>query len=361
MALITDDRIDLTNPQFRAVLLKTLANDGLVSYKLKCLAICAAAVMLGFAHAYALGVYDLFIHDIFAFVIPIMGGIALALVFYVCKQMDITLEKLNKTFVKSETDFKRFVYRWNRQSPFFYYLCIGVFVISCLAASALAFFPATYGFTSPSPWIGKLVENGSVGLPTYVYFFFSNFLLGITLGIGFNRILYCVRILDNYGKSFISFDKIDLHWASTPEELTWLARLAVKIDMIVAVPTTICTLIFLQSLVAGVVNIVMLIFLVACILLFFFFSIFPLRHFHRELVKTKRLLIEDLNHTLQHVGKRSTLGIREHADIIIVKNHVKNMSTWGIDTGLLVRFLFAGLLPLVLGALLQIILERILP
>ena len=96
------DKINLTDPQFRTGFLKVFANDGLLPYKLKCLATCAILGALGLAHAYALGVLDLFIHDFFAFTILVAAVIGLTILFSVCRQVDFTLHELNKIFMKTE-------------------------------------------------------------------------------------------------------------------------------------------------------------------------------------------------------------------------------------------------------------------
>lgn len=358
------ERLNLTDPAYPAPFLKTFGNDGVLPYKIKCVALGVAVWILGYVHAYIMDVLDLFLNDIIFLTISILVGITLILVMHVCKEIDPTLRTLNDIFQKSDTEFKQFIQRWNLQSPRFYYLCLVVFAAFAYVTYMLAFFPVFYEYGDPAPWIRTLVENGTAGPLTYVFASFIAILAGVVLGVGFNRVLYFVRIIDDYGKRFINSEKIDLRRAILPEELTSLAKLAIKIDMIVAVPTTISAWIFFKSLLTlGLVNYGIIAYLVCSMLLFVFFSIFPLRHLHRETARAKHRLIKTLDKEIQQANEQIRFGIQGISlfhDLLSVRDQVRKMSTWGINTGLLIRFFMAGFLPLVIGALLQIWFQLIL-
>ena len=364
-----DKRLDLSNPPFKTYFLKAFGNDGrILPYKIKLAALVVALSILGFAHAYLMDVMNLYTENIRGTLYtPTVVTIMAIMFVHVLKQIDPTLKRLNEIFLESEEEFEEFVGYWRQtQTPFFYYLCIVACVILFGSQSILNFLPATYQYVQPDPLIARLVEDGTVSLLTYSYYSLSAVLFGILIGIGFNRLFYCVRIIHDYGKRFIKSEKIDLLRAIMQEELTSLAKFAIKIDIIVAVGTTHAAWSFFEELLGpkGIVEYYTLIYLVCCIMIFVFFSTFPLWSLHKEMVKAKHRLIETLNEDLQKASKQLNQGTQEISrfhDLLNVQNQVGKISTWGINTGLLIRFFLTGVLPLVLGALLQIWFQLLFP
>jgi len=353
----TDEKLELTTPPYKALFLKTFGNDGRLPYKIKCVALGVIMWIFGFFHAYVMNVLDLYMKDFIFFTLSILMGIAFAMVIHVCNQTDTTIRELNTIFQESEKDFQKFIHKWNRQSPIFYYLSVAVFTMASMITFVLAFFPATYTYTDPALWIRVLVENVTANYPTYLYVSFIAIVIGIVLGVSFNKIIYCVRVIDDYGKDFISYKKIDLRRAIIPEELTSLARLAIKIDLVIAVPTTVGALLFFNGLLnLRIMNLTILAYLIVSMFLLVFFSIYPLRHLHKELAEAKRELMKELNdELLQSDMQHDRLTqIPFFHSVLVLHDKVKAMSTWGINTGLLIKFFMTGFLPLVLGALLQI-------
>ena len=364
-----DERLDLTNPPFKTFFLKVFGNDGRVlPYKIKLAVLVVALLVLGFVHAYVMDVMDLYTENLRGILFTPTLVIIMAIMFvHVLKQIDPTLERLNQIFLESGEDFKEFVDDWRQdQTPSFYYLCIVVSVILFGCPLILNFFPATYQYVQPDPLVARLVEDGTVSLLTYFYYSLIAVLWAVLIGIGFNRLFYCVRIIHDYGKRFISSEKIDLRRAIMQEELTSLAKFAIKIDIIVAVATTMAAWNFFEDLLGpkGIVKYHTLGSLVGCIMTFVFFSTFLLWNLHKEMVKAKHRLIETLNEDLQKASNQLNQGTQEISlfhDLLNVRNQVGKISTWGINTGLLIRFFLTGVLPLVLGALLQIWFQLLFP
>lgn len=358
-------KLNLTDPPYPALFLKAFGNDGRLPYKIKCFALAVSIWVVGFVHAYVMNVLDLYVRDIPYLLLSILLGITYIVLMHVCKQTDSTLRELDKIFGRSENEFKEFIGKWNRQPPLFYYLCLVISAVSVLALSLLQFFPVTYEYVGKSPWLRAFIESGTVSPLTYSYVSLSNILLGIMIGIGLYKVVNIARIIDDYGDKFIKNSKrIDIRRAILPQELTSLAKLAIKIDIIVAVPTTISVWIFLHDLFTnGIVNYGILVYLMGSILVFVLCSAYLLRRLHHEMEKAKEELIGKLDRDIQQVTQQIGQGIQGISlfhDLVVVRDQVKRMSTWGVNTGLLIRFFMTGLLPLVTGALLQIWIEILL-
>lgn len=358
-----DETLDLSNPPFKTYFLKFFANNGLfLPYKLKLAVLVAAIWVLGFAHAYFTDVMNLYIENLRGtLVTPILVIIMMIVFVHVLKQVDPTLKRLDKIFKESEEDREEFVDDWRKaQTPFWYYLCIVVCIILAVSHSIMDFLPATYRYIQPDPVIAQLVEDGTVNLFTYSYYSLSAVLWGTLIGIGFNRLFYCVRIIHDYGKRFISSKKIGLLRAIRQEELTSLAKFAIKIDIIVAVAATYVAWGIFEGLSGpnGIVEYHSLFYLACCIMMFVFFSTFPLWNLHKQMVKVKNRLIKELDKDLKKASEQLNQRTQKHAlsrfhDLLNLRNQVGKISTWGINTGILIRYFLTAILPLVLGALLQ--------
>jgi len=362
---VRKENFNLTDPPFWAPFLKAFGNDSLLPYEIKCAALAAGVWALGFVHAHVMGVQDTFFEDYMYHVMVILSPFVFAQVFRVCKSLDDTFKRLNRVFLNSEAEFEGFISTWKRQSSSFYYFCVVGFAAIVLLTTSLVFLPSTWQYTSPAPWMIKLIENGTVGPLTYFNHFSSSILLGVMIGIAFNRLLYCVRIVDDYGNKFMRgrSEKIELRHLVVPEEFTSLAKLATMIAVIMVVPLFISAWIFFGGLLASKVNYGIIAYLAGSMLLFVFFSVFPLRHLHREMAEAKEREIGILDSDLQRAGKRVSgiKGFSVFHNVVVVRDRVRMVSTRGINTGLSLRFLMTFFLPIVLGALLQIWFELILP
>ena len=368
-----NEKLDLTNPPFKTFFLKVFGNDSelphqiKLPYQVKIAALVVALSTIGFVHAYVMDGMDIYTRNLRGiFFTPTLVIIMASTFIHVLKQIDPTLEQLNKVFQKSEEDFKNFVGDWRKaQTPFFYYSCIVLFVILFFCTTMSAFFPVTYPYVQPDPLTARLVEDGTVSLLTYFYTLLLAVLGGVLIAIGFNRMFYCVRIIHDYGKRFISSEKIDLHQAIAQDSFTSLAKFATKIDLIVAAPTVMSAWYFFEGFLGPkrVVDYGDLFALFACIVTFAFFSTYPLWHLHKELVKAKQRLIITLDEQIQNADRQQDKGIQGillFHSLLVVRNLVGKMSTWGLDMGVRISFLITFLVPIVFGALLQIWFELLL-
>jgi len=363
------EQLNLTNPPFKTFFLRVFGNSGKLPYQLKLIILVGVITGIGYTHAYVMNVTNIFAENIrgLFFTPTVVIIIAIAFV-YVLKQIDPTLKQLNEVFLRSESDFKRFkefVNNWRKpETSSFYYLSIVIFATISFYISIFAYFPMTYNFSPPDVVVAYLVKNGTVSLFTYVYYSLCAILWGIFVGIGFNRLFYGVKIIRNYGKCFISSDKIGFIHAIRQEGITYLANFAVKIDIIVAAVTLWSAYRLFENILKQEPYYFQMGYLVVCIFVFVIFSIFPLLQLHKEMVKAKKRLISSIDERIHQVHEQlnqGTNGISLFNDLIDFRSKVNKMNTWGSNTGISIRMLMLFILPIVLGALIQIMFERVLP
>lgn len=362
------EKLDLANPPFKTLFLSVLGNDGKLPYQAKLAIFIGAILCLGYAHAYVMNVSHILTQNIRGLFIspPLVIILAIAIV-HVLHQIDPTLAQLNEVFLRSESDFKsfkEFVGDWRKpETSSFYYLSIVVFATTSFFLAMCAFFPVTYEIVPPDAVVAHLVKNGKVSLFTYVYYLSYSILWGTFLAIGLNRLSYSVRIIRDYGKRFIASDKIDLIHAITQEGLTSLADFAINIDIIVAIGTMWAASLLFEKILRQEPFYFHTVYLVGCILVFIIFSVFPLWQLHKEIVTAKRRIVKSLDKKIHQAGGQLDQGINGISlfhDLIIIRSKVDKMNTWGTNIGISIKMLILFLVPITLGALLEIVFEHFL-
>ena len=90
---------------------------------------------------------------------------------------------------------------------------------------------------------------------------------------------------------------------------------------------------------------------------------FVIGHKLIELKKAKKQLLKKLNQEITQITNESQVGIGYFSafnDILVVRDRVDSMTTWGIDNPIFLKFALTFLVPIVLGALFQLGFESIL-
>jgi len=359
-------KIDLTNPEFSAPLLKTFGNSGFLSYPTKIILLSLSIFIIDIMHAYWINILDLYLTDYIRFVIFIVYPIVFILFIHVSKEVDTSLQELAKVFSRSSVDFKVFVNKWRNQSKYFYYFCICIITIPILIYTACGMFPEVWigiNFV-PVTWLKHIVESGPVNIFTYIWLFIFSGLGGVMYGIAFNRLIYCVKIIDDYGNRFIKEEKINLKHAVIPKQISTLSRLALKIDLILTAPTFVCASIFFNNvLINGKLDYAIMGWLIVISVMFVFFAAFPLRNLHKALKKGKKQLLDKIDNEITEIIHNTQKGFREFSqfnDILLLRDRVNSMSTWGVNNPTFLKFALTFFMPIILGALFQVFLETML-
>ena len=183
-------------------------------------------------------------------------------------------------------------------------------------------------------------------------------------GIAFNRLIYCVRIIDDYGNRFITEEKINLKHAVIPKQISTLSRLAIKIDLILAAPTFACASMFFNNIfLIGKLDYGIMGWLIVISVMFVFFATFPLRNLHKALKKGKKRLLDKIDNEITEIIHNDQKGFGEFSefnDILLLRDRVNSMSTWGVNNPLFLKFALTFFMPIFLGAFFQVFLETML-
>lgn len=351
-----------TNPSFREIFLKTLANDDTLPYKLKCVGFAFILYAFGAFTTLMTNTFSKFIIDYAFLATTVAGGLTLCLIVSACKQIDLTIANLDPAFKHSEKEeFARFLQETNdcRFAVLWYHL---------LSISFSAFFAilSFLGVIGP-PWV-KAIDPASKGI-NLAYYMLWCAVMGYGVGVALYLLKYYSSTIHAYSERFLTSERINLLIPTFEMSgLRPLGKLSLRFSIACSVPTfAILVTVFSHYMGEGAFLLSKpaygaLTVAYAGILILVFF--FPLRQSHRVLVQAKKNAIVHLDKMIQPVIDSNNINDTETLlnlnGICLIRERVLKKSSWPVDLDTLVRFLATVIFPIVGGALLQTLLEGLL-
>lgn len=359
--MLHEETLHPTDPSFPAPFLNTFGNDGVLSYKVKCVSIGFMLYVLGAFVTIASNTFPEYIKDYVYFVCPITGGVTLCLIIHACKQINPTIVELDQTVQHSKKkEFKQFVHKINHDR--FGILLYYVFTLGFSTTFAILGYTGVIG----PPWV-KAVSQSSAYI-NRIYYILWCAAMGYILGCGLNRLIYYSFVIDVYCKKFVLPEKINMFIPRTKtSELQPLGMLGLRFNIACTMPTvlilTAVVKVYLEGrvllLTRPIYAIMTVVYLAILILIFFF----PLRNSHYTLKKAKEGTINHLNTLTKQVADAGVPndpeGLAKLNSIYLTVERIKKTTTWPLNFDLLVKLLATIMFPIVGGAILQILFEYV--
>lgn len=252
--MVSEYTLDFINLQFPEVFLRFFGSNRYLPYFLKCIGIGFVAWIPGLLVTYFSGTFSIYISDFIHFVWDIGAGISLFFLVFLLRRIDSTLHEVDNLVKHSEDkSFLKFVWNWNNSSAYWYYLCaMGPFVYWLIGDILHIFVPSFPHGPFPS-WVDEesLVKMGFsierswdiIKLNTF-YLGFEHVIVGLIMGIGFNRLLHYLLFIKDYNKSFLSKKRLDLLFQDAVAGLRPLGRLALESSLVITLPLLLASLNF---------------------------------------------------------------------------------------------------------------------
>lgn len=319
----------------------------------------------GLLVTYISGSFFLYLTDWSHLFYDVMVVTGLSLLINLCQQTTSTMDEL-KTVVhdaKSQR-YSIFIQKWNNSSLTWYFLCI----ITPLAYSIcnISFNAVGLLHGPPPPWAD--VETAEVSLEVVrlnsIYWFFESTFNQIILGIGFNRFIHYLLFINAYGKKFLGNTSIDLLMPDAIEKIKPFQRLVVKSTFFCSLPLTLISLFFFEHLVRKQrISFFQLGGIIVLVSLFVFTLLYQMKWVRQVLLNSKSAALSIID---MEIGKarrkitKDTEAFLTLTNLFTFRDKLKKTHVWAFDTKLISRFFLAILLPILGGAFIQIILERLL-
>lgn len=355
---------DFAKFDFPEMFLSSVARDGRLPYWAKCLGLGPVLYCIGALSSVASGTFiDYYVRD-FAFLAAsmVLGGTLLLLVHTLRKVNDaltFSNKRLNRRYrADDRARFGKFV-SWVRawspigdsvfeRAPFWYYL-------ETFGGALLGSLVGLYWISfSQTTWWG--VSQFRIASSFFVAWCA---MLGYVSGACVFVSMGAIRVLRRYCKEFVTPQKI---LALNPDKVGGLkpfGQISLNLDIALSLPSTV-VLVYLSSGVP-VTNPVVWTLLVLYTLVLVIVFFVPISPAHDAMSAAKELAFEDVNNmfldfqtTLMKEKKRpnSQMVVELH-DLHFLYERVANMAVWPFDLGILVRFWFTALYP-ILGSLLVV-------
>ncbi len=350
---------DPANPPFSEPLLKLIGNDGILSYRVKCIAIGPLFYLVGLLVTLLSGTFAIFVSD-YAFCIAcLMSGVNLYVILHACKQVDSTIGELNNILhYTTDEKFSSFINWAKNESPRRYYLWVIIPVLFLVIAGTL-------GYIGP-PWVKEV--QLSAYLPNKMYYLSWCILMGYLLGVGFNRINRYAHTIYNFSAMFCKPSRIKIFSQDGLGGLRPLTKLALKINMATALPGFVGVVYLMKSWtergypIIALPSYALMAFVYFIVLVCIF--IFPLWPVHKAMVTAKNRAQKQIDNIVEKiefsdVDKIDIDSVDLLSKTLSIREKISKMSTWPLNFGLFIKFVTTGICPIIVGALIQIFLERL--
>ncbi len=351
-------RICLTRPPYPAFFLRVFGNDGVLSYKAKCISTGFILYAIGLGVNIVSGTWPAFINDIGFLTNSILVGIVIFGVFAVCNQIDSTLRTIDKVVGHSQKKrFISFLEKWNGEPVWFvrerYWYHFHTLSLTILVA--------LWSYTGVIGNYGWVIET----TPNSLYHIFWSGTVGYISGVAVNRFGNYTFLINEYCELFLDPEKLNLIYPKTRKAFESLGRLALRADLVLAIPTI---AILINSLSywwkTGLIlpfssfSHLFMMASYACTLIFVFF--FPLKNAHKFLVQIRTRAIERVEADLSLVFAKKTERTDSYSTIdslLSIHDRLDKMSTWPLNLKSAMSASVIFLLPVLTGAVFQLILE----
>lgn len=345
-----------------------IINDGRLPYKVKCFSLGIMLYALGLLVTRVSDTFELFFLDYGFFAMSMGSSLTLLGIIYACKQINPTLNLLDKTIHHSEHDrYEEFLNsakheEWldtlvqpttSKLSPFHWYILhiaspiVLLLVLGCLH------------LIGPC-WVKDIQLFSTKWYINFSYYLFWLAFVGYIIGISLNRLGYYAFLINDYCRIFICSPKkkLDFRNSKVIEGLRPIGKLALKFNFALSFAPTLVMIIILtrdwlqhqSSVLISPIHVAMLV-TYSIFLVFIFF--FPIKSIHDTMVTAKKEALEDVQLKIEE----SIEKIRDLGAALIVKKQIEITSTWPYDMGLFAKIVGTVLFPVLAGAILQFMFE----
>lgn len=356
------NNLDFLSFEFPEVFLRFFGSDGRLPYFLKCIALGIIAWTPGLTVTYLSGTLSMYLADAAHFSFDIGLGISLFIIVYLCRRINPTLQEVDSLAQHSRDEgFPKFVKDWNNSSSFWYYLC-------AIAPPVLFFITDLLHVLAPGvphgpypPWADESVVSWEIVRLNTPYIAFEHAIVGLLLGIGFNRFLHYLLFIRDYGRSFLYNTNLDLLFQNIMDGLKPLGRLALESSLVITVPLCLVSISFFEHLIRKqCMSYTWLFALIGFVVVLMLTVIFQVICPRRILLNAKRDAISFVDSKILELRTRianDISGLSTLGELFTLRERLDKTSTWIFDTTLVFRFFLTIFLPILGGAIIQIVLE----
>lgn len=356
----TEKRIDLTLSPFTEFLLSTVCRDGKLSYKIKCVGLGVILYLIGVIASFESGTLQKFLFYFpFVAVFIVLSGTLIALTSFF-RKIDDSILQLEKIICSDRIELDEFIEgaqsgkHISFAGAFWYYFTGIAFGI---LGFLFSYFVVIREQTVIPPWL--IMSEPGILIYYLALWAFISFLVGCL----WNKIVVGIMILREYSKKFVTADKIMPLNPDKTGGLSILGRVALELDIALAIPA----LSIAVYLIAGVpltnpvVTGLILLYTAGLAVVFFL----PLSSAHdamleakeRELLKIDGIFRKIYAKISAHKEPLDPKLLEELRDIYFLYEKVKKMVVWPLDIGLILKYLFTVLFPIISGVTTEFVLK----
>lgn len=338
--------------------MRTFGNDGRFSYKVKCISIGFVLYILGLVINILSGTWQAFVSDIGFLIMSLLVGVIVFGVFAVLKEIEPTLKKMDVVIGHSDDPkFKAFLEKWNGEPIWFVkerysYHGETIFLTVLLVAWFCVGIIGDYGWVRSAP------------LNRWFYAFWIA-VVGYLAGVVVNRYGNYTFLVNEYCRDFLDPNRCDFILPKTRSAFKALGRLALKADLVLALPTIVIlwhSVTWSQEGIFAFSKPWHMFMTVVYMLTLVFVFFFPIMNAHRCMAKAKEISVERINASLvsrmkEAYGKPEVYTLLD--SLLSFNDRFARLSTWPLDVGSTIGASFIFILPVLTGAAIQLFLEYV--
>lgn len=352
--MLDEEVLHPTKPSFPEFLLKCFGNNGVLSYKTKCVSIGIILYVLGALTTLSSNSFYGFLNDYAFFVNTIVGSITFCAIVRSCKKMNATFAQLDKTIEHSKDkrfgDFVNEIDR-NPMSALWYYVpSVGFAILFAIFGYS--------GIIGP-PWVKEVTLEARI--VNHSYYILWCAVMGFILGVALNRLFYYSSAIHKFCTRFVVPEKIRFLIPEEAGGLKPLGNLALSFCVACTIPslaifvTNVKTYIEGDPLFNRPIYVLMMVIYVSILSIVAFF---PIKASHNTLREAKQIVIGQLDELIVKTEKEVTHtnpeGFLTLNSIVSMRDRASKAPIWPLNISLFIKFLTTILFPLIGGALTQV-------
>jgi|GEM_PF-4435142 len=346
-----EKRIDLTLSPFPEFLLSTLCRDGRLSYKIKCVGLGVILYLIGVIIAsFESGTLQKFLFAYPFAVVFIVLSITLIALTSFFRKIDDGILRLEKVICSDRIKLDEFIEsaQSGKNIPFagafwYYFTSITFGILGFLFSYFLV--------------IPKLT-------PLLIYYLALWIFISFLAGCLWNKIVVGIMILREYCKKFVTSDKIMPLNPDKTGGLSILGRISLELDIALAIPAILIPVyhgIAKVSLTDPAAMGLILLYTAGLAVVFFL----PLSSAHDVMLEAKERELLKINGIFRKIYAKIPVHdepldpklLEQLRDLYFLHEKVRKMVVWPLDIGLILKYLFTVLFPIIIGVTTELVLR----
>jgi hypothetical protein len=318
----------------------------------------------GFILTYFTGSLSIYLGDWHYHFYAIMLTILLFLLVDLCQQTASALSRTNKIIPNfDEKEFVEYAKRANKSSILWYGFCVlAPLVFAISLESYNQFFSQNIIVSGRLAVVNLDCISSTVSALNFPYAIYSAIFLFLILGIGANRFIHYLITINRYGKRFLQNASIDLLTPGSTDGLKDFRRLVLKSSFFCSLALAMSSLFFFENLInTQTISYYWLCTMVIVVLFFVYTILSQMKWVNKSLSKSKKDALSVIDKKISQLRS----NIHDINNFVVFTNlfefrdKIKKTPTWTFDSDFLSRSFLAITVPILGGAVSQIILERI--